>query len=208
MPSFIRRTSGAVAAAAMLAVPAAAQQQEPQAAGQEMSDEQFIETALQAAPEQLRDRAGVMRPDGTTLQEAEGNVRCTVLSFGALCGDEVFAEWAQAHAEQREDYEAPDQIGLAYMLDGHSQAVSLTDPFATADAGGDTLSEGPHVMILAPQDAMPDLAADHQSGEPYVMWEGTPYAHVMMPVGPRDEAPGVAATPADEAAPAEEEAQD
>ena len=27
---------------------------------------------------------------------------------------------------------------------------------------------------------------DPDNGGPYVMWKGTPYAHLMVPVGPRD----------------------
>jgi hypothetical protein len=26
------------------------------------------------------------------------------------------------------------------------------------------------------------FTTDHTSGEPYVMWAGTPYEHIMMPV--------------------------
>lgn len=207
MRSFVS-CAGGIAAVALLAAPAwAQQQQEPmqqpdamqqQAAGQEMSDQEFIDQALRAAPEAMRETAGVIRPDGTELQAAQGEFRCTVLSIGSMCGDQTFVEWAQAFSEQREDYQAPEQLGLGYMLEGHSQPVSMTDPFATAEAG-ETFTEGPHIMILSPQGAMPQLASDHQSGEPYVMWEGTPFAHIMMPVGPRAEAPGVAATPAEEA---------
>jgi len=38
-----------------------------------------------------------------------------------------------------------------------------------------------------------DFTTDHTSGQPYIMWEGTPYEHIMMPVA---EGAGVSATPA------------
>jgi hypothetical protein len=41
----------------------------------------------------------------------------------------------------------------------------------------------PHLMIAVPDlktlDALP---ADPGNGGPYVMWKGTPYAHIMAPV--------------------------
>jgi hypothetical protein len=46
--------------------------------------------------------------------------------------------------------------------------------------------EGPHVMILTPDPAaLKDVSTDPNAGVPYVMWKDTPFAHVMMPVGPR-----------------------
>ena len=71
--------------------------------------------------------------------------------------------------------------GLAYMLQGGSDA-SNTDPFATAPAPGEEwVTSPPHVMILLPGEI--DLTAystDHAAGGPYVMWAGTPYEHIMM----------------------------
>jgi hypothetical protein len=55
-------------------------------------------------------------------------------------------------------------------------------------AGNDWMVEGPHVMILAPDPALLEaVSAAHHGGGTYVMWKGTPYAHVMMPVGERPE---------------------
>jgi len=41
----------------------------------------------------------------------------------------------------------------------------------------------PHIMVLMPEGS--DLTAfstDHLAGGPWVMWAGTPYEHIMMPV--------------------------
>jgi hypothetical protein len=41
-------------------------------------------------------------------------------------------------------------------------------------------------MILVPDPAMlEDIPTDSDAGGPYVMWQGTSYAHIMMPTGPR-----------------------
>jgi hypothetical protein len=49
--------------------------------------------------------------------------------------------------------------------------------------GDDWVHTGPHVMIIVPDPAALDgLPTDPNSGGPYVMWKGTPYVHIMMPV--------------------------
>jgi hypothetical protein len=80
--------------------------------------------------------------------------------------------------------------GFAYMLQGGSDA-SNTDPFAIEPAPGeDWVSTPPHVMILSPEPWDTNLfTTDHTSGEPYVMWAGTPYEHVMMPIQAGEVAP-------------------
>ena len=42
-------------------------------------------------------------------------------------------------------------------------------------------------MVLVPDTAQLEglLWADPHNGGPYVMWKGTPYAHIMVPVGDR-----------------------
>jgi hypothetical protein len=43
--------------------------------------------------------------------------------------------------------------------------------------------EGPHLMLIVPDPALLEgIPTDFNSGGPYVMWKGTPYAHVMVPV--------------------------
>ena len=41
---------------------------------------------------------------------------------------------------------------------------------------------GPHMMILVPDTkALAGISTDPKNGGPYVMWAGTPYAHIMAP---------------------------
>lgn len=75
-------------------------------------------------------------------------------------------------------------LGLMYMLQAGVDA-SNTDPYAQEPtAGNDWVKTGPHVMIVGSK----DLLAAYPSGAkpdtsaPYVMWAGTPYAHLMVPV--------------------------
>jgi hypothetical protein len=41
-------------------------------------------------------------------------------------------------------------------------------------------------MILAPAELLELFPTDPNNGGPYVMWKGTPYAHLMVPIGSRD----------------------
>lgn len=41
----------------------------------------------------------------------------------------------------------------------------------------------PHMMVIVPDPSMLGaFSTDPESGEPYVMWKGTPYSHLMVPV--------------------------
>ena len=82
-----------------------------------------------------------------------------------------------------------DELSVSYMLAGEGDAigVSNTDPFAPKPTNdNDWVKEGPHLMILAPTELLEGYPADPENGGPYVMWKGTPYAHLMVPVGSRD----------------------
>ena len=72
-----------------------------------------------------------------------------------------------------------------YMLEGGTDA-SNTDPYATEPtADNDWVKTGPHVMVVGSQELLHGLSVGRQAGyqAPYVMWAGTPYAHLMVPVG-------------------------
>ena len=73
--------------------------------------------------------------------------------------------------------------GLAYMLRG-DKGASNTDPFATGKTPtNDWIVSPPHVMVLYQDLKMLDsFPTDPMNGGPWVMWKGTPYAHVMVPV--------------------------
>jgi hypothetical protein len=107
-----------------------------------------------------------------------------------MCADAEWMAWGEAYMAQATDYQ-PSDLGLAYMLAGDPPGggASNIDPFATAaTADNQWVTEGPHVMILVPDPALLEgISTDPDSGGPYVMWKGTPYAHIMMPTGPRPE---------------------
>ncbi len=100
-----------------------------------------------------------------------------------MCADANGMAWLMA----LEAHQPPPQgkTGLIYMLKGGVDA-SNTDPFASKPApGADWVRTGPHVMVVGD----PAILKDYPGGPrpdtalPYVMYAGTPYAHLMAPVG-------------------------
>jgi hypothetical protein len=77
----------------------------------------------------------------------------------------------------------PRQVGLAYMLSTESEG-SNTDPFARGPTPDNQWHKtGPHAMLVFPDPKMYEgIPTEPHNGGPYLMWKGTPYQHVMMPV--------------------------
>lgn len=146
-----------------------------------------IESAQQAAPPDIADGAGVTDLMGHELRKSLNGWVCypdvpETPRSDPMCVDATWAAWLEA----LENHAAPhvERLGVAYMLLGGSDA-SLTDPFATEPADGeDWIDRGPHIMLLVPDPSMLEgMPTDASSGGPYVMWSGTPYAHIMLPAG-------------------------
>jgi hypothetical protein len=97
------------------------------------------------------------------------------------CNDPMWTVWNDAYAAGKTpEITAP---GIAYMLAGGSDP-SNTDPMAAAPAPGeDWVNSGPHIMLLVPGGFdVKVFSTDPKSGGPYIMWDGTPYEHVMVPL--------------------------
>lgn len=100
---------------------------------------------------------------------------------GPMCLDKAWQEWTNAHMAKRPP--AVTQVGIAYMFSGGADA-SNTDPCAQKPAPGEKwVMSGPHTMLILPDAKMLDsYGTDPSSGLHYIMFKGTPYAHVMLPV--------------------------
>ena len=98
-----------------------------------------------------------------------------------MCLDPQFADWGAAWAAGKPP--KVTRVGIGYMLRG-DVGVSNTDPFATSPTPDNQwVKSGPHVMVVVPNNAQLEaLPTDPKTGGPWVMWKGTPYAHIMVPV--------------------------
>ena len=81
---------------------------------------------------------------------------------------------------------APQQLGFIYMLKGDGGA-SNTDPYASGETPDNNwVVTGPHVMVVgaAAKDMLKGYPREAKADpkKPYVMWPGTPYEHLMLPV--------------------------
>ena len=73
--------------------------------------------------------------------------------------------------------------GVAYMLKG-DRGVSNTDPYAekeTADNRWVVSPRAHHDALLGSEERSTRTRTTRNNGGPWVMWKGTPYAHLMVP---------------------------
>ena len=172
-------------AVAVLATGASAQEKAA------MTAQDKIAEALAGGPAELASGAAVVDWDGTTLREGSNGWTCfpdvpQQPGVTPMCLDGQWLKWADAWMNKKPTTGVTG-VGLAYMLMGGGDA-SNTDPYAEKPAEGeDWVHSGPHVMIIVPDPKDLDgLPTDPNSGGPYVMWKGTPYVHIMMPIsGPK-----------------------
>jgi len=154
-------------------------------------DAEMIKNAESAAPAAVGAGAAVYAPqaDGSmkTLREGTNGFWClpndpNTPGNDPMCGDANSMEWAMAWMSKKDPPKG--KVGMIYMLAGGSDA-SNTDPFATAPTEANNwVTTGRHVMIMNAVDMMAGYPTDAKpdTSKPYVMWAGTPYQHLMVPV--------------------------
>ena len=150
-----------------------------------------IRNAISAAPLKIAENAAIMDwpkkagDDLVRLRDGTNGWTCltddpTTPTNDPMCLDKQWMEWINAFMAGR----APKytDVGIGYMLQGGSGASS-TDPMLTKPpAGKDWMVDGPHIMVVVPWDLDSAFySTDPKSGGPYIMFEGTPYEHLMVP---------------------------
>lgn len=180
----------AVAFVCAAALVSAQHNQDHAAAAPKRDDAAMIRSAMSAAPMSVAKDATIMdmTADGKMRSVRKGTNAFTCLPDNPdtpgpdpVCMDQVGMDWMMAVMSKK----APSgKVGVMYMLAGGSDA-SNTDPFATKPAAGTTwLTTGPHLMVTGPKGSFDA----YQKGpkvdptKPYVMFAGTPYEHLMVPV--------------------------
>jgi hypothetical protein len=149
----------------------------------------LLKDALSAAWPGMAENATVVDWEGNVLREGSNGWTCMPtppqLTVSApMCMDSEWMRWADAW-QNKKDY-AAESLGISYMLAGDGGASNI-DPYAEGPTDdNEWIREGAHLMILAPAALLEAYPTDPQNGGPYVMWKGTPYAHLMVPIGSRD----------------------
>ena len=151
-----------------------------------MSNAELIRSALSAAPRDIAEHAAVMAPDanGKLAEIHAGTNGWTCLAdepdtpgLDPMCADKAALRWLQAYMAH-----APKPTntvpGVVYMLQGGSD-ISATDPYAKKTEH--FVESPPHYMILWPYDAKATgFSATPKKTGTWIMWAGTPYAHLMI----------------------------
>ena len=155
----------------------------------EPNKDEMIRDALSAAPPAVASTAKVVTMDNKVLKEGTDAYVCISTEADKLvkglrepmCLDKVWLSWADAWMNKKPF--KTNSIGIGYMLAGDTGASNI-DPYATGPtADNQWVAEGPHIMVIVPDPRqLEGLPTDPNSGGAYVMWKGTPYTHIMIPV--------------------------
>lgn len=150
-----------------------------------------IASAESAAPASIAHSASIINVDDkgnvTTLRKGTNGWTCmpdspTTPGPDPMCMDANAGQWADAWMHHKPPTNG--KPGVMYMLAGGTDA-SNTDPYATKPtADNDWVKTGAHVMIVGSKEILAGYPAGAKpdTGAPYVMWAGTPYAHLMVPI--------------------------
>lgn len=198
---FVRSLGLAVALAFAMGgfLPGAAQQPKPAGAGlaaahtgpvaPPKTEAAKIASAMSAAPRAVSAQATIVdvTDQGDLRVLRQGTNGWTCIPDGPspgvdpMCVDANGLEWVKAWIHHTPP--PADLMGFGYMLAGGSDA-SNDDPFATAPPSGSKwVDTGPHVMVLNIGNRFagyPASAANPRA--PFIMFPGTPYQHLMLPV--------------------------
>lgn len=155
--------------------------------------EDRIANAMSAGPAAVAADAAIWdwptesNPDFTKLRAGTNGWTClpddptTPNANDPMCLDANWMEFYYAYLEGRDPVYT--DVGLGYMLQGGG-AASASDPYAVEPLpGSDWMFDPPHIMVVAPIDLDPAVfPTEPEGGKPYIMFEGTPYEHLMIPV--------------------------
>jgi len=161
-----------------------------------MSQEDMIKTARSAAPAHISSSASVMLPgpDGKLTEAVKGTNGFTCVPDidgqerpDPICGDKAAMEWLNS-AMNKAERPSNTVPGIAYMGQGgwhwEMDGKIVMDP---ATPGAKRLKEPPHWMILWPISSAETMIPErHSNFGTYVMFEGTPYSHLMIYQDPND----------------------
>ena len=152
----------------------------------------MISDALRAAPTNILDTASVSDLAGNILRQGMSEYTCFPAPdgiAGPMCFDAEWRRWMAAWMGGKPF--TANRLAIAYMHAGDSPngGASNIDPAASLPtADNEWIVEGPHLMVITPDPAVFEgIPTVIQTDGPYVMWSGTPYVHLMVPIDARPE---------------------
>ena len=156
-----------------------------------------IKTYSSAAPSFIGDFATVIGGKGETLREGFNGWTCqhgnprpfpetgwkSAHEAMPVCHDDEGMKWMMALGEGTKPNLSRDSF--MWMLHGDVGEDNLVPGVLDKKdtTPGQWIESGPHLMLM-PKDpkTLENFTSDFSKGEPYVMFPGTDYAHLMIPV--------------------------
>jgi hypothetical protein len=158
-----------------------------------LTKEQKIAQARSAAPATIASNATVMdwpsSEGGQPVELVKGSNGWVCFTdmphstgLDPMCLDSQWLKWAEAW--QGKTIPALDHVGIGYMINAANEG-SNTDPYGMErTAANEWGVDPPHLMVIVPDLAALEGMPTERGAAPWVMWRGTPYAHIMIPLGP------------------------
>ncbi|HEY4842840.1 MAG TPA: hypothetical protein VIH78_12790 [Terriglobales bacterium] len=144
-----------------------------------------IARAMSAGPDDIARSARIIDSDAegnpVVLREGNNGFTCMpgnpkVIGEPPMCVDAASLQWF-ADAKAHKPKPTNPVPGITYMLAGATQR-SDSDP---NDKTSPAITVGPHWMIMWPFDPKTTgLPTRHKPTGAYIMWAGSPYAHVHI----------------------------
>ncbi|MDC3113333.1 hypothetical protein OA526_00710 [Gammaproteobacteria bacterium] len=154
-----------------------------------------INAYTSAAPAFIGKHATVIGASGKVLREGTNGWRCEPFmpmpkdgfkhphETAAACSDKNAVAWANAYKSNNKPELEGD--GWIWMIHG-DLGVDNFKPYTDGqkDAGHKHFIESGAHMMLMPKDpsSLDGQTTDYTTGAPYVMFKGTPYVHLMIPL--------------------------
>ncbi len=153
--------------------------------------EEKIKNAMSAAPGSIARNATILDwakqgNEPAVLRQGSNGWTClpdipSTPTNDPVCADKIAWAWLQAWMNNTPPPKR-GPIGVAYMLLGGSSA-SNDDPAASKPAAGKGWQiEPPHVMLFGTEIDHKVYSTEMKSGQPWIMFSGTPLEHLMVPV--------------------------
>ncbi|MBI5096478.1 MAG: hypothetical protein HZB32_02320 [Nitrospirae bacterium] len=154
-----------------------------------MSKDQLIKLAMSAAPAEISNDATIMIPgeDGKLVEAKKGTNGFTCIPDvdgqskpDPICFDQPTGQWVNdlMSGAPKPTNTAP---GVSYMDQGGWRFEKDGKMLMKDEPGAKAVKEPPHWMIVWPFESksagLPSMPSKFGT---YIMWEGTPYAHLMI----------------------------
>jgi len=144
-----------------------------------------IARAMSAGPDDISKSARIIDKDAqgnkVVLREGSNGFTCmpgnpNVIGDPPMCADAASMQWASDFSAHKPK-PTNNVPGITYMLAGATQR-SDSDPYDTTSP---PITVGPHWMIIWAFDPKASgLPTTHRDTGAYIMWAGSPYAHVHV----------------------------